>query len=67
MVYHPDEGRALYLNETASLVWRLCDGERSVADIEALLRDAFPDATELPADVDVAIGFLVDHGFLQSP
>ena len=42
------------LNETAALVWRLCDGERSVGEMMALLEAAYPNSaetirTELPA------------------
>jgi hypothetical protein len=67
MIYHSGEGRAVYLNETASLVWKLCDGTRSLAAIEALLGDAYPDAEGLSTDVDDAIRVLLEHGVLEIP
>jgi Coenzyme PQQ synthesis protein D (PqqD) len=65
MLYHSDKAKALYLNETASLIWKLCDGERSVESIETLLRDAYPDAGDLPHDVDAAFRVLVDEGAVE--
>jgi hypothetical protein len=65
MLYHSALAKALYLNETASLIWKLCDGTRNVATIEGLLRDAYPDAPDLPRDIDDAFKTLVDHGVLE--
>ena len=65
MIYQSAEGRAVYLNETASLVWKLCDGQRSVAAIEGLLGEAYPDATELSADVESAVLKLLEHGVVE--
>ena len=44
-----DEGRERvhYLNPTAALVYELCDGSRSVADIRSFMRDAY-DLDEAP-------------------
>ena len=30
VLYHPSETKILYFNQTASLIWQLCDGERTV-------------------------------------
>ena len=54
LLFNPQNGRLLELNSTAALVWQLCDGARSVAEIEALLAGLYPDAAgsishELPA------------------
>jgi len=43
VLYHPGRNKALYLNETASLIWRLCDGNRTIAEIAELLQEAFPE------------------------
>jgi hypothetical protein len=43
LLYHPARTQALYLNETASLIWRLCDGHRTTAEIAQLLEEAFPE------------------------
>ena len=65
MIYHSAEGRAVYLNETASLIWKLCDGTRSLAAIEELLGEAYPDASALSADVDSALHTLLEQGVLE--
>lgn len=67
MIYHSSEGRAVYLNETASLVWKLCDGQRSLAAIEGLLGEAYPDAPDLSEDIDAAVRELVEQGVLEIP
>jgi hypothetical protein len=38
LLYHPSDTKILYLNQSASLVWGLCDGEHSVAEIIDLLQ-----------------------------
>jgi len=38
VVYDRQRSRAHSLNRTAALVWRHCDGQRSIADLAALLR-----------------------------
>ena len=43
LLYHPAETKTIYLNETASLIWSLCDGTRTVADIAKLLEESFPE------------------------
>lgn len=43
ILYHPGRNKALYLNETASLIWRLCDGNRTTTEIAELLQEAFPE------------------------
>ncbi|MGE0449060.1 MAG: PqqD family protein [Vicinamibacterales bacterium] len=65
MLYRGDQGKALYLNETASMLWKLCDGHRSVADIGDLLRDAYPDARDLPEEVEAAVTLFVGHGAID--
>ena len=60
-----DGGNAtgILLNETASLVWLLCDGERSVSDIIEYLRGSYPlEAERLLSDVADAIDLLSGHG-----
>jgi hypothetical protein len=46
VVYHPTRTTSLYLNETAAVIWELCDGSRSTNDIIALLQDLYPDSGE---------------------
>ena len=50
LLFHPSETSILYCNATASLVWQLCDGQRTVQEIINLLKDAYPEAEETLAD-----------------
>ena len=48
----PVSGRYFTLNEVGNRVWELCDGERTVADIVAILMAEFDaPAEEIEADV----------------
>ena len=52
LLYHLESTRTVYLNTSAALVWELCDGETSIADIIAFLQEQFPDAAaQIEADV----------------
>jgi len=44
LLYHLDNTQTVYLNASAALVWELCDGKTSIADMIALLQEQFPDA-----------------------
>ncbi len=58
----------LVLNETASDVWRLCDGERSLDEIVSILASAYgvdPDA--IRSDVVRTIQAFQDQALLAPP
>jgi hypothetical protein len=65
ILFDPDQTRALCLNETASLIWGLCDGTNTMSDIAQLLRDAFPDAQDLTADVQEALKLFSQHDAIR--
>ena len=44
LLYSPESIRTIYMNSTASVIWRLCDGKLTTAEIISLLQEAFPDA-----------------------
>lgn len=44
LLFHPNQTKILYFNQTASLIWQLCDGLRTSQEIAALLSAAFPEA-----------------------
>ncbi|HEX8681328.1 MAG TPA: PqqD family protein [Ardenticatenaceae bacterium] len=53
LLFHPQEKKVLYMNETTALVWQLCDGQRTIQEITALLVETFPDAArEIPGDLE---------------
>ncbi len=52
VLFHPATQKILYSNRSGALIWGLCDGQRTVADIIQLLSEAYPDsALEIEADV----------------
>lgn len=64
LLYHPQQTRAIYLNETATLVWALCDG-RSVENILTTIRAAYPDAPPtLEQDIQQTLATLAEAGAL---
>jgi len=66
LLYHPGETKILYCNQTASLVWGLCDGQRAVEEIAGLLSEAFPDAAAtIPADVNATLEQFHQHGAIE--
>ena len=63
LLYHLDQTRILYFNQTASLIWNLCDGKLTVSEMVALLQDAYPEATEaIAADVEATLKTFLDSG-----
>jgi hypothetical protein len=64
LLYHPQQTRAVYLNATAALVWGLCDGSRSVAEIITLIGQSYPDAVTLAEDVLSTVDQLRQNGVL---
>ena len=66
LLYHPERTKTLYLNETASLVWNLCSGERTADEIVRLLEEAFPDAeATVSHDVEQALRRLHEHKAIE--
>lgn len=65
-VWSVDGRMAAELNGTAALIFLLCDGRHSEADIAEVLRECFPqDEAELRADVACVVADLKLRGFLQ--
>ena len=66
LLFHPGETKILYCNQSASLVWQLCDGQRTIPEITILLGAAFPEAKEtLAADVKATLDELLQHGAIE--
>jgi pyrroloquinoline quinone biosynthesis protein D len=65
LLYRLGTHKAIHLNETATLIWKLCDGSRTVQDIVDLLNKEFPDAgADIAADVREAVELLAGEGAL---
>ena len=66
LLYHPAETKILYCSETASLIWQLCDGQRSPQEIAVLLVEAFPEAADTVADdVETTLRQFSEHGAIE--
>lgn len=66
LIYRRPTKAAIYLNETATVIWKLCDGSRTVEEIIAILVESFPDAAgDIAADVRETIDELVRSGALE--
>ena len=66
LLYHPGQTKILYCNPTASLVWQLCDGERTVEEIVNLLREGFPEASaSIQPDVEATLRQFASHGAIS--
>ncbi|TDD98949.1 PqqD family protein [Jiangella asiatica] len=65
-LYHEPTRTALVLNQTASDVWRLLDGQRTVAEIVELLARAYDtDADTVRSGVHTALEQLAAHRVLD--
>ena len=66
LLYHPSETKILYLNQPATVVWGLCDGERSVTEIIQLLSDVYPDeAASIKGDVIATLSQFLETGCIE--
>ena len=65
-LYHPRDERVMVLNQTASDVWRLLDGETSDGEIVELLAGAYStDAATIESSVIDVVDQLVSEGFAE--
>lgn len=65
LLYHPAKTKAVYLNETAALVWQLCDSKRSVSEIVSLLEENYPESDSIKNDVEATLQQLADNGAVE--
>jgi hypothetical protein len=66
LLYHPNRTQIMYCNPSASLIWQLCDGQRSVAEIIALLCAAYEhDEAVIAADVTATLDLFCKHGAIE--
>jgi hypothetical protein len=66
-LYHPRTEQVVVLNGTASDVWRLCDGERSVEEVAALLASSYglADAEGIIPEVSNTISQFAESGLFE--
>ena len=66
VLLHPAKNIIIHSNETAALIWQLCDGNNTVTQIIDLLVSAYPDArAQITQDVPDTIQKLRAQGALD--
>jgi hypothetical protein len=66
LLYHPGRTQVIYLNETASMIWKLCDGKRTTLEITEILQGAFPeDAVRIGDEVKAALRSFVEQDAME--
>ena len=66
LLYHLDETQILYFNDTASLIWHLCDGQLTINEIITLLSEAYPHAAgTMAADVEETVQQFLTAGCIE--
>lgn len=67
-LYNPHNESVTVLNETASDIWRLSDGEHTLAEMVELLASAYAvDPSTIAPEVEATVEQLVEAGFLPEP
>ena len=57
VLYNAGLPDVVYLNETSTMIWSLCDGIRSDQEIIRMIGDSYPDQiTAIKNDVEAIIG-----------
>ena len=65
VLLHPARNLIFHSNQGGALIWSLCDGQRSVAEIVDILSAAYPEsADDIAVDVPQAIQELLARGAL---
>jgi hypothetical protein len=66
LIYRHAMKKAIYLNESAAVIWQLCDGHRSIKEIANVLVDAYPDVgDDLAIDINETVERLHREGALR--
>jgi Coenzyme PQQ synthesis protein D (PqqD) len=66
LLYHPGLTKTIQLNQTASIIWALCDGQRTIGEITTLLAASFPDEDHrILIDVEATLQRFASEGALM--
>lgn len=52
--------KAVYFNPTAQLIWHLCDGQQSIAEIIEGLQEQYPDEVNIENQISFAIEKMIE-------
>ena len=66
LLYCHEKMTMVYLNESAAVIWRLCDGQRTVGQIIDVLKSAYPNLShQMDAEVCDTIQQFVRYSMLD--
>jgi pyrroloquinoline quinone biosynthesis protein D len=66
LLYRSGRHWLVHLNETATVIWKLCDGSRTVEDIVTLLAREYPASrAEIETDVNEAVSMLIRQRVIE--
>jgi hypothetical protein len=68
ILYDPEISAVHIVNEMAEFVWRMCDGQHSLEEMERMATAAYqiPDRTDVRAELESVIQSFADRGMLAS-
>jgi hypothetical protein len=63
LLYRPTGQKALHLDQTASVIWQLCDGTRTTRQLAREIASFYPDLSKtVTGDVEATLEELLSHG-----
>ncbi|MFC1681473.1 PqqD family protein [Pseudomonadota bacterium] len=66
LLYYPAKKTTIYMNETASAIWGLCNGERTVGEIIDLIKSFYPEAgRQIEIDVESTLEMFRERGAIS--
>lgn len=66
-LYNPTSDQVMVLNQTASDIWLLSDGEHTLAEMTGLLASAYGvEPSEIKDDVEKTVADFKENGFLSN-
>ena len=67
LLFKPESQKAIYLDETASLIWQMCDESRDATELANEIASHYPDSAEtVKNDVISALELLYSHGAIKN-
>ncbi len=64
VLYHSCLQQIMTLNPTAALIWECCDGVHTLAMLAQEVRDLFPHARDVEADILALLLKLIERGMI---
>ncbi|MEM8750557.1 MAG: PqqD family protein [Pseudomonadota bacterium] len=66
LLFKPRAQKAIYLDESASIIWQMCDGSRSADELAQEIASNYGDEKDtVIADVHATLAVLQEHGALK--